>query len=205
MVTQAAESVTRPSLLLRIRNPHDSEAWTAFVDFYGPLVYRYCRLRGLQDADAAEVTQEVFLQVHQSIRTFEYQPERGRFRNWLGTVTRHKLYRFQKKGVAAVSSAQVLSEMDSSEAVGSVESETQWTEAFNAHLLRSALTRIRPHFTDSTWKAFVSLWLENRPASQVARELEQPVEVVYRSKSRVLQRLQAEVQQLAEDTVRFSR
>jgi RNA polymerase sigma-70 factor (ECF subfamily) len=205
MVIQSAESVTRPSLLLRIRDPHDAEAWAAFVDIYGPLVYRYCRLRGLQDADAAEVTQEVFLQVHQSIRTFEYRPERGRFRNWLGTVTHHKLDRFQKRRAAVAPTSHARAATAPLEAVTAGEFETEWTEAFNAHLLQSALAHIQPHFADSTWKAFTGLWLENRSVSQVARELGQPLEVVYRSKSRVLKRLQAEVQQLAEDTVRFSR
>ena len=54
------------------------------------LIYRSCRRRGLQDADAADVGQEVLAQVARSIRDFEYQPGRGRFRDWLGAVVRKR-------------------------------------------------------------------------------------------------------------------
>ena len=50
---------TRPSLLVRIRDNGDREAWRQFVDLYAPLVYKFARRRGLQDADAADLTQEV--------------------------------------------------------------------------------------------------------------------------------------------------
>ena len=94
---------TRPSLLLRLRDAADAASWQTFAETYAPLIYRHCRRHGLQDADAADVTQEVLDQVVRSIRTFEYRPERGRFRDWLGTVTRHKLARFHRRqGRAAV-------------------------------------------------------------------------------------------------------
>ncbi len=77
---------TRPSLLARVRDVRDADAWQTFVTLYAPLVYRYVRQRGLQDADAADLTQDVMSAVARSIRTFEYRPERGRFRDWLRTI-----------------------------------------------------------------------------------------------------------------------
>ena len=88
---------TRPSLLLRIRDSADAEAWRQFADLYARVIYGYWRRRGLQDADAADVTQEVLAQVARSIRTFEYRPERGRFRGWLRAVTQSKIERFRRK------------------------------------------------------------------------------------------------------------
>ena len=52
---------TRASLLLRIRDPQDRMAWEEFVSLYAPLVHAYGRRRGLQDHDAADLTQEVLL------------------------------------------------------------------------------------------------------------------------------------------------
>src|SRR4051812_47542074 len=86
MTDTSATANTRPSLLLRVRDPHDSESWRNFVTVYGPLVFDHCRRRGLQAADAEDVTQTVFAQLARSLRTFEYRPEVGRFRHWLGTV-----------------------------------------------------------------------------------------------------------------------
>ncbi len=49
---------TRASLLLRLRDAQDGGAWREFVDLYAPLVYGYARKQGLQDADAADLSQD---------------------------------------------------------------------------------------------------------------------------------------------------
>src|SRR5581483_7082886 len=79
MANDESRLTTHASLLLRLRDLHDAGAWELFVTTYGPLIYRYCRRQGLQEADTSDVTQEVLGQVSRSIATFEYQPERGRF------------------------------------------------------------------------------------------------------------------------------
>src|ERR671936_1315111 len=85
---------TRASLLVRIRDPHDTEAWRQFVQLYASVVYGYARKRGLQDADAADLMQEVFRAVASAAGRLDYDPKRGTFRGWLYTVTRNKLYTF---------------------------------------------------------------------------------------------------------------
>src|SRR3954469_7131603 len=82
---------TRASLLVRLRDRRDQEAWTEFVDLYVPLVYGYLRKQGLQDADAADLCQEVLGAVAGAVGRLEYDPARGAFRNWLFTVVRRKL------------------------------------------------------------------------------------------------------------------
>src|SRR5262245_16830232 len=82
---------TRASLLVRLRDPGDEAAWREFVELYGPLVYGYARKQGLQDADAADLTQEVLLAVAGAVGRLDYDPGRGSFRNWLFTVVRNKL------------------------------------------------------------------------------------------------------------------
>src|SRR5437879_8368291 len=82
---------TRASLLLRLRDPRDEAAWQEFVDLYGPLVYGYARKQGLQDADAADLSQEVLGAVAASVGRLEYDRSRGAFRNWLFTLVRRKL------------------------------------------------------------------------------------------------------------------
>src|SRR5262249_14679763 len=94
MGKNASGSPTRPSLLLRIGDPGDTQAGQTFVDVYGPLIYRHARSQGLQDADAAELTQEVLFQVSRSIHRFEYRPGQARFRDWLGMVTENKIRNF---------------------------------------------------------------------------------------------------------------
>jgi RNA polymerase sigma-70 factor (ECF subfamily) len=194
---------TRPSLLTRIRDVQDAESWKTFVETYAPLVYRYARRQGLQDADAADVTQDVMAEAARCLRTFEYQPERGRFRDWLGTVTRRQLARFhakQNRLVTGANNAATAAVLDQSAAPGA---EATWTDEFNAQVLRTALERIRPHFQAVTWSAFEGVWLESRPAAEVARELDVPLDAIYVAKSRVLKRLREEILLLAEDLPQF--
>ena len=89
--------LTRASLLVRLRDPKDRAAWQQFVELYGRLVYGFVRQRGLQDADAADLTQEVFLAVAQAAGRWQYDPRQGSFRGWLYGITRHKLARFPEK------------------------------------------------------------------------------------------------------------
>jgi RNA polymerase sigma factor (sigma-70 family) len=186
---------TKPSLLVRLRDPLDAEAWRTFVGLYAPLVYRYGRRRGLQDADAADLTQEVLGEVARDIRAFQYQPERGRFRDWLLTIARRRLTRIQARQ-ARHPLASLGSELP--EPAGDDETDRDWNEAFNARVLSVALGRIRPRFEDSSWRVFERVWLEHRPAAEVADELSMSIEAVYMAKSRILRRLQEEVEDIAE-------
>src|SRR5262245_10173882 len=85
---------TRPSLLVRLRDAQDAQAWGQFVEVYAPLVYGFARKHGLQDADAADLTQDVLRAVARSAGRLEYDPARGSFRGWLFTVVRNHLRNF---------------------------------------------------------------------------------------------------------------
>src|SRR5207245_5257494 len=86
--------ITRPSLLVRLRDARDELAWSQFVEIYAPLVYGFARKHGLQDADAADVTQDVLRSVAGAAKKLEYDPQRGSFRGWLFTVVRNRLRDF---------------------------------------------------------------------------------------------------------------
>lgn len=88
---------TRPSLLVRLRDRRDGEAWVQFVDLYAPVVYRFARKFGLQDADAADLTQEVLTAVSSGAGRLEYEPERALFRTWLYRVASNQLGKFMRR------------------------------------------------------------------------------------------------------------
>ena len=89
---------TRASLLFRLRDSQDHEAWVEFVEIYEPAVYRQLRRCGLQDADARELMQELFLAVNRQVPKWELAKERGSFRGWLRRVTRNLVINWMKHG-----------------------------------------------------------------------------------------------------------
>jgi RNA polymerase sigma-70 factor (ECF subfamily) len=206
--------MTRPDLLLRLRDDRADDAWRTFVATYAPLVYRYCRNKGLQDADALDITQAVLPRV----RRFDYRPERGRFRHWLMTVTArevaHHRARMGRPG-------RQLGHPDTDDEGHGCDvivagADLDWERIYRARLLEVALERVRAEFTDEEWRAFVAVALEtvaaddgdrmvwvDRPASaqsaQLARDLGRPVAWLYKVKFRVSRRLKAEVRYLAEE------
>src|SRR6476646_6806978 len=90
----AEPPLTRVTLLARIRDGRDTSAWSEFVQLYGPVVYRFARNRGLQDADAADLMQDVLRSVARNAHRMAYDPTRGTFPGRLYTVTRNKIYNF---------------------------------------------------------------------------------------------------------------
>ena len=190
---------TRPSLLLRLRDPKDAAAWQAFVEVYGPLVYGHGRRRGLRHEDAEDVTQKVFGRIVDAIRTFTYRPDIGRFRDWLGTIVRNEVNRFLAQSRKLIVGRG--GEGGGLETTEAPSADSAWEAEFNARVLEVALDRSRPHFEEATWRAFELVWRQNRPAVEVAQELGQPIDWVYVAKSRVLKRLWQEVQELADDTI----
>jgi RNA polymerase sigma factor (sigma-70 family) len=189
---------TRASLLIRIRDAGDAESWRTFVTIYAPLVYRYACRRGLQDADAADLSQDVMEKVTRAIRSFEYQPAKGRFRDWLLTITRRQIAQFHE---GRARRPEKLCGMGELEEFGEEKDppDADWNEDFNARVLQVALDRARLRFEPMTWRAFECVWLENRTAAETADTLSLHIESVYYAKSRVLKQLRDEVQEIVED------
>lgn len=198
MAEEVSSFHTRPSLLVKVRDPRDAGSWRTFVDVYGPLVFAHCRRRGLKHEDAEDVTQRVFALVAQAIRSFEYQAQVGRFRDWLGAVVRNDVFHFLRQQQRQIEGRGG----EEHAAIAQAESrgeEALWTEEFQAHVLEVALARSRPRFEPDTWRAFELLWQENRPPLEVASQPGRPIDWVYVAKSRVLKHVWNEVQELAED------
>lgn len=194
MERDPTDLTTHPSLLLRLRDIRDQQAWALFVEVYGPLIFSYCLRKRMQESDAADISQEVLAGLATSLRGFEYQPERGRFRQWLGTVTHREMLRFWRRKKAARMQTNVEPEQ-----IEAVEDPDAWDYHFHSEIMQLALRRIQNEFENETWQIFEQLWLADKSPEEVARSFQTRIGSVYVAKSRVLKRLRAEVVMLSDD------
>jgi RNA polymerase sigma-70 factor (ECF subfamily) len=187
----SAELLTQPSLLVRIRQPQDTAAWRQFAQTYAPLVYGHLRKRGLQDADAADVTQDVLRSVASRIGQFDYDPARGSFRGWLLSVVQSRLADFRRRGqrhLALVAEAAANAPGEASAA-----DSAEWNLDYERQVFHTAADRVRDDFGESAWRAFWLAAVEGKAAKEIAAELNISQAAVYLAKARVMKRIREEV------------
>jgi RNA polymerase sigma-70 factor (ECF subfamily) len=191
---------TRQSLLVQIRDLDNNAAWAQFVDAYAPLVYRYVRRQGLQDADAADLTQDVLRSIVRAAGEFVYDPSKGRFRTWLYTVTRNKVINhWAARKHAAVGTGDTQSWNDLAAPIDPENDSAEWDRDYQRRVFDWACERVRPGFRDASWQAFWLTGVENKPAAEVASTLGISVGAVYIAKSRVLAAMKEAIKELAGD------
>ena len=175
---------------------HDDEAsWSRFVEVYAPLVYGYLRKRGLQDADAADLTQDTLENVAKAIKHFDYDPQKGSFRGWLFTITRNRLLRFldqQQRQVTGTGDTLAHQNLQQQPNPNS-DPQSDWDRDYQKRLFQWAADAVRGHFQNSTWNAFWQTAVEGKPAADVAQSLDLTPAAVYMAKRRVMKKIQQHI------------
>ena len=199
----AEPPLTRVTLLARIRNGRDAEAWREFVQLYGPVVYRFARNRGLQDADAADLMQDVLRSVARNAHRMEYDPKKGTFRGWLYTVTRNKIYNFlsgQRNRPRGSGDSDAHERLDATPARDDgAGPDADWEKEYQRRLTARAMERVKDEFQPATWQAFWQTAVDGKAAADVGAGLRMSPGAVYVAKSRVLARLRDEVRSMIQE------
>src|SRR5439155_22134518 len=178
-----AMHTTPVSLLERVRQPGEQQAWGRFVAMYTPLLFYWARRIGLQESDAADLVQEVFTILVHKLPEFVYDRDKS-FRSWLRTVLYNKWRDHQRRAaVHAVQDSQ-LAERPGPDALAET-----WEAEYRELLVARALELMQAEFQPTTWRACWETAVAGRPAADVGRELGLSVDAVYAAKSRVLRRL----------------
>jgi RNA polymerase sigma-70 factor (ECF subfamily) len=197
--TGEVHSSVGASLLARLR-AGQAGAWDRLVRLYGQTVYVWCRRAGVSEADAADVSQEVFVAVAGHLADFRRERPGDSFRGWLWTITRNKVRdhwrrRADQAKAAGGTTAQQMMNQVPEDARPDSEAEA---EGDAGGLYRRALELIRSEFEERTWRAFLMVTVEARPPADVAAALGTTPGAIYIAKSRVLKRLREEFGDLIE-------
>lgn len=177
-------STTHATLLARLADASDTQAWRDFAERYRELIYNFARRRGLQPEDCEDVLQDVMLQLAKTLPEFKYDPAKGRFRSYLKTITLHTIFRRSRQN-AGESALQI----NESSVPDDVDSEALWDEEWRQHHLRQAMRVIALEFNATDQRAFEEYAVAGREARAVAEAVGMSVDQVYQAKSRILRRL----------------
>jgi RNA polymerase sigma-70 factor (ECF subfamily) len=171
------------------------------VEIYTPLIHRLARAKGFQEADAADLAQEIFRVVAGAIERWDPDPNRGSFRAWLSRVARNLILnalaarRRHPRGSGDTDVRRLLEELPDPDADESALFEAE----YRRRLFRWAVDRCRGDFRDATWQAFWRTSVDGEPAKDVARALGMAVGAVYVARSRVMARLKQEIAQVGDE------
>jgi RNA polymerase sigma-70 factor (ECF subfamily) len=193
-------SATSRSLLARVQADEPS-AWDRLVTLYAPLVLHWCRGKGLQEQDVADIFQEVFQAVVTYVSSFHRDQAGDTFRGWLRRITQNKLRdHFRKlgkeaRGAGGSSAQERLAQLPEPQPV---EDDLVPDDEGEGGLFARALDLIRAEFAERTWAAFWRTAVEGQSAKDVAADLSMSPGAVRVAKSRVLHRLREELGDLTE-------
>jgi RNA polymerase sigma-70 factor (ECF subfamily) len=189
---EVSNSARTPTTLLeRLRQPFDPDAWSRFVSLYTPLIYSWACRAGIQEQDALDLVQDVFVTLLRVLPTFSYDRDRS-FRRWLRTVTLNRWRNVRtREGNRVLGGTADVDQVPSPD-----DPEAAWEEEYRQHVVGRALCIMKADFQETTWKACWELVVSGRPAADIAAELGITIGAVYAAKVRVLNRLREELQGL---------
>jgi RNA polymerase sigma factor (sigma-70 family) len=195
-----SEFHTNLSLIARVRDRNDAAGWGQFYQFYQPLLARYLRKLGLEEHQANDVIQEVFIRLLRALPTFEPDKKRGRFRSYLWRLTYSTLVDEARrvKSRRRAEEEWVNRFQGDSEAAGQ-QVERELNEINRQQILERALPKVRSVTSSTAWTCFEQRLLRNRPGSEIAAELGISAKVVFVYASRVLKAVRKECAALAEE------
>lgn len=191
---------TSISLLQRLCEQPDSDAWQQLMRQYAPMMRGWLRERLVPNQDVEDIIQDVMAVLIQRINEFQRQ-RAGSFRCWVRNITVNCMRDHLRKrnrsphGVGGSGMVKIIQDLGDKQSLLS----RQWEEEHTKHLVAVILKRVQPEFRETTWRAFQGVVLDQLPASQVAKSLGVSINAVFVAKSRVLARVRSEGAGLLEE------
>lgn len=188
---------TCDSLIVHIKDAGNRTAWERFVSIYRPVIFRSAIARGLQEADAQDLTQQVLLAVASAIPRWEKRNESTRFRHWLRRITRNAIMNaLTRRRPDQARGGSSLGELVFGELVVDSETESLIDWEYRRELFLRAKEVVSGEVQVGTWRAFELTAIDGLSNREAATALGKSLGTIYTARCRVMQRLQATVAEL---------
>ncbi len=194
---------TRLSLIEKIKDPRDAEAWSEFAEIYYPLVFGICRRKGLQYADATDIAQEVLSRVAVAVKSYKHDQPGATFRGWLYRITRNLTVDFfRRQGRDPLAKAAYTDDLHQLEEPSMQESQ-EFHLAFRKQMFSVVAKIVQNQVHPQTWAAFWKTEIEHEGVDATSKELSMTRGAIYVARSRVIAKLRNEIQKRMNETGNF--
>ncbi len=196
MLTPRDFPATRASLLAALRDGPGAPGWREFFEYYAPAVYRVARMRALDKHDADDIVQQVMLSITRHIDGFNYDRDRGQFRQWVRRIAENKIndYRRRRSKVTAALRDDLPGEQ--------VDVESLWDAQWRLQDILFCLDEVAADFAPRRVEAFRLYVMEDISAAEVAERLGMTVGHVYVTRTQIINRIRERMACLEQDTER---
>jgi RNA polymerase sigma-70 factor (ECF subfamily) len=185
---------TSVSLLERLKHAAPASAdWKHLHDVYSPLIRSWLGKDPTLSDEADDLSQDVMQALVHALPRFDRRRD-GSFRSWLRVLTVNRLrehWRQRPRRPVPGQDGFLEQLADPASALSRL-----WDEEHDRRVFQKLFKLLEADFPIETLSAFRQFFLEDRPATDLAKELGTTVNVVYLAKSRVLKRLRAEARAL---------
>jgi len=147
----ALATTTSTTLLEGLRDPSNRTLWAAYVERYRPAMVGTLRRAGLGADDAEDVAQTALLAFSEGFRAGEYERARGRLRDWLFGILRHKLTDWRRRAGRRPAEDAPTAELEGLAAED--ELGRLWEEEWRRAVVRACLQEVRDEVAPTTLAA----------------------------------------------------
>ena len=184
---------TRETLIIRVKNQYDENAWQEFVEIYRRYTYVVIRRLGVDVDPAEELTQNILLKLWEKLPDYKYDPKVARFRTWLSRVIHNTVLNFRRQA----SRQPAIVELNDVHPINS-ETEKMMEKEWETYLTNLAMERVEGKFSGKAISVF-NMSMEGKSAAEISDSLEIEENSVYRLKNRVKNQLIQEIKVLKTD------
>jgi len=182
-MTQVADwtrtTIDCDTLIARMRDPDDKEAWYPVEQRYGPPVQAFAKRLGLGLEDAQDARQEVMLAFAQAIRDNRFDRKRGRLRDFLFGIAKRRILTIRTR-VARERRFAIQPDQSSffRQLAGEDEWEKLWDKEWQLAVRAHCLKEAQEHFSPATYWAFHFKAVEELPSAETAERLGKTISAV---------------------------
>lgn len=192
--------LTRRTLIQRVHDQYDENAWEEFAQVYVRYIYAVIRNMNISVHDTEEIHQQVMIKLWKHLPNLDIDQIR-RFRSYLGTITKNEVLQFirsRKRRIAREEKAASDASLNYLNDIRLPDINQIAEEEWRIHLTNMALQNIENLFTEKAMTIF-RLSIEGLHASEISKETGMTLSTVNTLKSKVRTRFTAELEQLKLD------